>query len=196
MTDATQLEQLQAEFAPEEHKNRGQGGQQLTYIDISATLNRVNSVLGPDWSIVPPSKSQLTPPASQGGPFFAQTELFIEAKIDGVTKTLYGVGAMVNKDPDMAVKTALAEAIKKAWHQAGVALYLWDAEKREAVNAKAKVAKGGLPAKKKAVKALAVEALGTKTPTLTQIAELFGVSAGDLDEEAVLDTILANGVPA
>jgi hypothetical protein len=192
----TQLDQLQAEFAPGEHKNRSQGGTTLTYIDISATINRVNAVLGPDWSVVPLSKSKITPPQSQGGPFFAECELFIEAQIDGVTKTLYGVGAMTNKDPDMAVKTALAEAIKKAWHQAGVGLYLWDPEKREAVNAKAKTAKGGLPAKKKAVKALAVEALGTKTPTLTQIAELFNVAPGDLDEEGVLDKILAEGVPA
>lgn len=193
MTD-TQLDQLQAEFAPAEHKNRSQGGTQLTYIDISATINRVNAVLGPDWSVVPPSRSKITPPQSQGGPFFAECELFIEAQIDGVTKTLYGVGAMTNKDPDMAVKTALAEAIKKAWHQAGVGLYLWDAERREAVNKKAKTAAGGLPAKKKAVKALAVAALDNKTPTLTQIAELFGVNPGDLDDEAVLDEILQEGV--
>jgi len=196
MTD-TQLEQLGARLPAAAHKNRSQGGTQLTYLSIDATINHVNAILGPDWSVVPPSKSKITPPQQAGGPFFAECELFIEAQIDGVTKTLYGVGAMTNKDPDMAVKTALAEAIKKAWHQAGVGLYLWDEGARNEVNKAAKAAAGGLPAKKKSVKALAVAALDNKTPTLTQIAELFGVSPGDLDDEAVLDTILlAEGVPA
>lgn len=186
----TQLSRLQAEFAPGEHKNRSQGGQTLTYIDISATINRVNEVLGAGWSVVAPSKTTIIPPSSQGGTFFAFTELFIEAVIDGTTKTLYGVGAMTNKDPDMAAKTALAEAIKKAFHQAGVGLYLWDPEARDAVNAKKKIADGGIKAKKQAVKRLASTALGVDSPTLTQIASAFDVSPGDLDEETVLDRIL------
>ena len=193
---ATQLDQLQARFAPAEHKNRSQGSTQLTYIDIAATLNRVNEVVGPEWSIVPPSKSEIMPPRESGGTFFAWTELYIEAQIDGVTKTLYGVGAMTNKDPDMAVKTALAEAIKKAWHQAGVALYLWDAEAREEIAAATKLANASPASKKKAVRALAADAMGIKAPTIKEVAEVFGVDPGDLDDVSLLDELLANGVPA
>ncbi|MEM2991059.1 MAG: Rad52/Rad22 family DNA repair protein [Halobacteria archaeon] len=48
-------------------------------------------------------------------------------------KVAVGVGADVDSDPDKAVKTALAEAIKKAGHQFGIALYLWDEKERQAV---------------------------------------------------------------
>ena len=41
-----------------------------------------------------------------------------------------GVGADVSFDLDKAVKTALAEAIKKACHQYGIALELWEEERR------------------------------------------------------------------
>ena len=41
-----------------------------------------------------------------------------------------GIGASINFDPDTAVKTAQAEALKKACHQYGIALYLWDEAER------------------------------------------------------------------
>jgi hypothetical protein len=44
-----------------------------------------------------------------------------------------GIGADVKFDPDGAVKTAQAEALKKACHQFGIALYLWDAAERDFV---------------------------------------------------------------
>jgi hypothetical protein len=187
-----QLEKLQARFKPEEHKNRTQGGQQLTYVDISATLNRVNEVLGPNWSIVPPTKTTILP--TKDGKFGALCELFIEAEIDGVRKTLYGVGAMTNNDPDMAAKTALAEAIKKAWHQAGVALYLWDAEARDQVN-QAKAAAESPAARKKVLKSAAADKLGITNPTKDQVASAFDLEPADLDDdEVVSDTLRAIGL--
>ena len=187
-----QLDKLQARFKPEEHKNRTQVGQQLTYVDISATLNRVNEVLGPNWSVVVPTKTTILP--TKDGKFGALCELFIEAEIDGVRKTLYGVGAMTNNDPDMAAKTALAEAIKKAWHQAGVALYLWDAEARDQVN-QAKVAAESPAARKKVLKSAAVDKLGTTNPTKDQVASAFDLEPADLDDdEVVSDTLRAIGL--
>jgi hypothetical protein len=44
-----------------------------------------------------------------------------------------GIGANVNFDPDTAVKSAQAEALKKACHQFGIALYLWSEQERDFV---------------------------------------------------------------
>ncbi len=182
-----QLDALQAEFKPGEHKTRSQGGQTLTYVDISATINRVNEVLGSSWGALPQSNTQLMP-LTEG--YLAKTELFIEADIDGVRKVLYGVGAMTNRDPDMAMKTALAEAIKKAFHQAGVALYLWDAERRDAITKKSELANATIAKKKVAVQKIAKERLGIDKPTGKQVAEVFGVTAADLAEDSTINQIL------
>lgn len=190
-----QLEQLQAEFSAAEHKSRPQGGKALTYIAIDATINRVNAVLGANWSVVPPTSTTLLPITDSEGSiskYIAKCELFIEAEIDGVKKTLYGFGAMVNADPDMAGKTALAEAIKKAWHQAGVALYLWDPEARDRIAKKSKVAAGGMRAKKKALKDIVVRETGVEKPSLTEIADFFNTPAGDMDDEPTLDLLLGD----
>jgi hypothetical protein len=42
-----------------------------------------------------------------------------------------GIGANTNFDPDTAVKSAQAEALKKACHQFGIALYLWSEAERD-----------------------------------------------------------------
>lgn len=176
-----QLLQLQREFTPGEHKNRSQGGKQLTYVDISATINRVNEVLGPNWSLTDKTRTTLVPTSS--GTFGAMTEAYIIATIDGVEKHLYGVGAMVNKDPDMAAKTALAEAIKKAFHQAGVALYLWDEAARDRVN-QAKAAAESPSARRRVMKSVAAETLGIENPSKEQVAAAFNLEVDDLDDDA------------
>lgn len=186
-TARPQLEALMAQFEPSQHKTRTQGGQQLTYVSIDATINRVNEVLGSDWSITPPSATHVLPLETG---FLAKTELFISATIDGTTKTLYGVGAMTNRDPDMAMKTALAEALKKAFHQAGVALYLWDPAQRDEVAAKSKWSTATLAAKKKEVKRLASVKLDIENPTAKQVAEAFDFTAADLAEDETIDKIL------
>lgn len=182
-----QLEALMAQFKPGEHKSRTQGGQKLTYVSIDATINRVNDVLGTAWSVLPDSSTQVMP--LENG-YLAKTELFVEAYIDGNRKVLYGVGAMVNRDPDMAMKTALAEAFKKAWHQAGVALYLWDPAARDEVERKSALAGASLQRLKKAVKDLAVERLGKENPTAKEVAAVFGKTAADLAEDSVIREIL------
>jgi hypothetical protein len=42
-----------------------------------------------------------------------------------------GIGSSINFDPDTSVKTAQAEALKKACHQFGIALYLWQEAERD-----------------------------------------------------------------
>lgn len=127
--------------------------------------------------------------------YLAKTELYAEAVIDGTTKTLYGVGSMVNSDPDMAMKTALAEAIKKAFHQAGVALYLWDSATRDRIEQKKKLAGGSESALKQAVFALAKEKLGKDKPTASEVAKSVGLKVGELaDKDALVRVLTEAGV--
>jgi hypothetical protein len=58
-----------------------------------------------------------------------------------------GIGAGVNFDPDTAVKTAQAEALKKACHQYGIALYLWDSAERDFVELQRQAAKSDVALK-------------------------------------------------
>ncbi len=177
---ATQFEALQAEFKPSEHGSRQQGGKTLTYVGIAETIKRVNAVLGTAWSILPQTKTTILPTAAGG--FGAMCEVYIEATIDGTSKLLYGVGAMTNKDPDMAAKTALAEAFKKAWHQAGVALYLWDEASRDRVH-QAMAASESPGARKRIMKTLAGEALGIENASKEQVSAWAGLSEAELDDD-------------
>jgi len=181
----SQLSQLAAEFEPGEHKTRKQAGQELTYISIDATINRLNSVLGSTWSTE--AETSLTP---LGETYLAKCELTLFATIDDERKSAYGVGAMVNKDPDMAAKTALAEAIKKAGHQLGIGLYLWDAEARDRVTKKSKLAGASAAALKQEVFKLAVAKTGKERPSAKDIAAVFGKTATDLADETTLIEIL------
>ena len=183
--ESPQLEQLGAEFRADEHKQRSQGGKQLTYVSIDATINRLNEVLGPNWSTAAHTDVQF-----EGGKARAVTQLTLTATIDGVQKQAYGVGAMVNPDPDMAAKTALAEAIKKAGHQLGIGLYLWDEEARERTERRMKLANASDGQLKAAVYKLAIEKLGKPKPSQAEVAKLFDVKAGDLADGEVNRQIL------
>lgn len=128
-TSSTKLEELSAEFPKSEVKSRaGSFGKNLDYIDISSTIRRFNGVLGSSWSVIPTSVD-ITPLDDAGQRYFASVVLQLEA----LGKTALGIGCDIDKDPDKAVKTALAEGIKKAGHQFGVALYLWDEAKRDEI---------------------------------------------------------------
>lgn len=187
----TQLEQLAAEFEGKDvQSRRGQGGgPDLTYISIDATIRRLNDVLGPHWS-TRDANVRIFPPPEDSNVWTATVELYLDATVDGVQKTAFGVGSMSNRDLDMAMKSALAEAIKKAGHQLGVALYLWDPEARKRAEKKRALAGGSVAAMKQEVWRLAKERLETDKPTAAQIGKLFDVKPGDLTDEATLRGIL------
>jgi len=181
-----QLDALQARFEPSEHQTRTQGGKELTYISIDATINRLNNVLGPNWSIsIGSTKLSLR----GEGIWDAFCELQLQATIDGVTKYAYGVGAMSNKDADMSAKTALAEAIKKAGHQLGIGLYLWDPEARDEVNAQMKQASKPGEVKAKIFE-LAKQKTGKDKPTPEEIASSFGLELSQLQNINTLVGVL------
>lgn len=185
-----QLEALAAEFGGADVKTRQQSGITLTYIGIDATINRLNAVLGSWWSTE--AKTQFTQVGGPDDGYLAVCELTLTATVDGTQKTAYGVGADKGKDCDKIAKTALAEAIKKAGHQFGIALYLWDPAARARAEKLKNLAGGSEVALKREVVAIAKERTGKDKPTAAEIAEVFGVKAGDLSDKATLQKILTD----
>ena len=124
------------------------------YVAINQYINRLNDVLGALWSwSVNDWKIMDAPPTKSGKPQYTaivQGTLLIVLNDIGVvsvgegdedaflttqraTVARDGIGANTNFDPDTAVKSAQAEALKKACHQFGIALYLWESDEREYV---------------------------------------------------------------
>lgn len=185
-TAETQLQRLAAEFGGADVKTRQQAGITLTYIGIDATIRRLNDVLGSDWSTA--ASTQFI---DQGeGKYLAVCELTLTATVDGTQKSAYGVGADSGKDCDKIAKTALAEALKKAAHQFGVALYLWDPAGRKRAERAKSLASGSEAALKKEVFAIARERTGKDKPTAAEVAACFDVKAGDLSDKDTLTEIL------
>lgn len=183
------LPQLSRRFPARDVKHRTQGGKKLHYIDIPQTINRFNTVLGPGgWSI---ERGNTEVRESGDGKYLATCEVYIV--VPGALK--YGVGAMENRDPDMAAKTALAEAIKKAGHQLGIGLQLWDERERDLVDViqdgPVDLLQGdeGMATLKTAVQQLA--AIEGVSLNATSIAAYFGVSTDDLQDASTLHGILA-----
>lgn len=111
-----------------------------------------------------------------------------QLKIGDTTRS--GVGADISFDPDKALKTAQAEALKKAAHQYGIALELWDEEHRESLKLARNAAGGSEAALKKSVFDLAKKQLNKAKPTVAEVAKQFGVEPGELSDKATLTKIL------
>lgn len=119
---------LREKFPAEVVKQRaGRGSIKLDYIDIATTLHRLNDVLGVNWNT---ELLRLEAYPKDSGWAFV-----IALKLTALGKDAVGVGAAEASDPDDAVKTALAEAIKKAGHQFGIGLELWDEDWRNEIAA-------------------------------------------------------------
>lgn len=177
------LESLAKPFdAVKEVKQRTQGGRKLDYISIDATIRRFNEVLGSEWSTNLIGAPRLD--ALEGGNFLAVVALELTA----LGKSAIGVGADKASDPDKAIKTALAEALKKAGHQFGVGLYLWDEGERQVVARDRAAASGDVGALKAKVFEKALE--GGAKPTAEGVAEYFGVDLIDLQNASVLTKLL------
>lgn len=175
------LAALSARFDVNQVKQRTQGGRKLDYISIDATINRLNEVLGAAWSV---HENHVRIDPLDGGKYLATVSLTLEA----LNKKALGVGADVAPDADKALKTALAEALKKAGHQFGVGLYLWDEGEREVV-ARDRAAVGG---DLSALKAKAFEVALDKgaKPNAESVAETLGLNVEDLQDAGKLRTAL------
>jgi hypothetical protein len=131
---------------------KNQSGQD--YVAINDYINRLNETLGALWSWSVNSWKILdAPPTKTGKPQYTAVvqgtlmiilndigvisvgeddeDAFLTTQRASVARD--GIGANTNFDPDTAVKSAQAEALKKACHQFGIALYLWDVAERDFV---------------------------------------------------------------
>lgn len=126
-----QFKDLNRNFEPGEVKQRKlrrNSDQTVDYIDIATTLARVNEVLGHEWSVFEQFTNVYPPTDGQDN-----WNVLIGVSVTALDKNAFGVGAGMDRELDNAAKTALAEAIKKAFHQFGVAMELWDEEFRALV---------------------------------------------------------------
>lgn len=180
---ATELKALRAPFPPGTVKQRkaSRSGPMLDYVSIDATINRLLDVLGTDWSFSI-STVEVTPIIllDREGDEQQNYLAVVSGTLTAVGSAHGGVGADIATDADKAVKTALAEALKKAGHQLGIGLYLWDAEERARLADQRRAAAGDKNALKKIVSDMATD--NGFPATAAGIAEYHGVSVKDLSD--------------
>ena len=179
------MEALAVQFTT--HKQRkGGGGMALTYVSIDQMLDRANEVYGDTWS------SELLDFKYEGGVCTIALSLTVPTDTTNLTtSTRFGVGASNMKDPDDCLKTALAEALKKAWNQFGMGLYLWKEEHLDAI-AKSEFRGEATLAEKKAILVKAAREAGIEITT-DNVAAYYKVDTPeDFDDEALVDVLIAD----
>lgn len=162
------------------YSRQGPGGKQLDYVSIETVLERLIEV-APTYSLI--GNVEFLDPD--------QGKAVVSVQLSVGDKTAFGIGAMVNPDIDMAVKSATSEATKNAAKNGfGVALDLWNSDYRDSVKA-ARALAGMTEAQLKAkVFGIARTALGKDKPSAVEIGNLFNVPAAKLTDEDTLRAIL------
>lgn len=128
------LEFLEAEFEPEEHLYEQQGN---LYVGINPTINRLNEfqkTFNIDWHFAINSSTV----EDSGTPTNSGKKQYRAVVTCTLTIGDYnlglgsrdGTGAATNFDPDTAIKSAQAYALRKAGNLFGIATYLKDEESR------------------------------------------------------------------
>jgi hypothetical protein len=166
------------------------------YVAIDGYINRLNEVLGTTWNWAVNSwEFRDGPPTAKGKPqYIAIVNGTLSVTMDDVTTSRDGSGAGFNFDPDTSVKTAQAEALKKACHQFGIALYLWSEDERNFVQ-KQRDAMTDDIALKKLVMEYTIRELGldpNEQPSREDIVKCLGVD--DLSIEHMRAVMAARGV--
>jgi hypothetical protein len=166
------------------------------YVAIDGYINRLNDVLGTTWNWAVNSwEFRDGPPTAKGKPqYIAIVNGTLSVTMDDVTTSRDGSGAGFNFDPDTSVKTAQAEALKKACHQFGIALYLWSEDERNFVQ-KQRDAMTDDVALKKLVMEYTIRELGldpNEQPSREDIVKCLGVD--DLSIEHMRAVMAARGV--
>lgn len=179
------LRKLSAPFPASEVRQRPGGGKTLDYVGWDSVVRRLNDVVEEGWSldIDRSSLSQVT----KGEKSLWLAEVQVSLRIGDTRRG--GVGAALMPDPDDSLKSAQAEALKKASNQYGMALELWTEEGREVVAKGRAAAKGDIGA----MKALVFEQALAKgaEPNPESIAATLGVTVNDLQDKTVLEGLLA-----
>lgn len=184
------------------------------YVAIDGYINRLNEVLGHGWTWsintwkimdAAPTKSgkaQYTA-VVQGtlGVFLSDVGVISLGEDDDSFLTTQkaivyrdGIGANTNFDPDTAVKSAQAEALKKACHQFGIALYLWDAAERDYVELQRRAATDDIALKQLVVSYTqrVLELDPGSMPDKDQMMEVLDIK--DLDVDTIRESLTKKGV--
>jgi hypothetical protein len=195
---------------------KNQSGQD--YVAIDGYINRLNEVLGHawawqinNWKLYPDA----APATKNGKPQYlavVQGSLSIFLSDIGVISVgdeddedaflttqkavvvRDGIGSNINFDPDTAVKSAQAEALKKACHQYGIALYLWQEAERDFIALQKSAANNDVALKQLAVaytqRVLELDP-GTM-PETDQIMDALGIK--DLDVANIRNAFTKKGI--
>lgn len=179
------LAALSQKFSPADVKQRSQNGMTLDYISIDATIRRLNEVMGPAWSFEVDRSSIAatgTVGKKSGKPEYLA---HVVGTLTAMGESHGGVGADISEDPDKALKTALAEALKKAGHQLGIGLYLWDEAERDHLHVQRRAESGDVDALKALVTFRAKQE-GCAEMTAEGIAAHFDISTEELQDPELL----------
>jgi hypothetical protein len=187
------LKALSAPFPASEVRQRSDGrGGKLDYVGWDSVVRRLNDEVGLNWNLdIKASSVRLTDQTTNKGKPLYLAEVQVALTIgehEDRTSTRGGVGAALMADPDDALKTAQAEALKKASNQYGMALELWTEEGREVVARGRAVAGGDLSVLKQEVFQLAL-AQGAE-PNANSVAETLGIDVSDLQDAEKLRKII------
>lgn len=176
------LERLREPFpATKVYQREGPGGKKLDYVAGETVIERFLTV-APDFSWSGRIVS------------IEEGRAVVEGHLSVGEKSGYGVGsAKMGADLDSSLKAANTEALKNAAKNGfGVALELWDAGHRESLQLARNAAGGSEAALKKAVFDLAKKQLNKAKPSVTEVAKLFKVEAGELSDRDTLSRILTD----
>ena len=191
---------------------KNQSGQD--YVSIDGYINRLNDVLGAMWSwSVIDWKIADAAPTKSGKPQYTavvQGTLTIILSDIGVVSigidedsfltsqraqiSRDGIGANTNFDPDTAVKSAQAEALKKACHQFGIALYLWSEAERDFIALQKSASTNDLGLKQLVVAYTqrVLELEPGVVPEKEQMCEVLGIK--DLDVTTIREAFVKKGI--
>ena len=195
---------------------KNQSGQ--AYVSIDDYINRLNEVLGHawawqinDWKLYPDAagdtksgKKQYVAVVQGSLSIFLSDigvisigaedddDAFLTTQKAVVVRD--GIGGDIGFDPDKALKTAQAEALKKACHQYGIALYLWKEAERDFIALQKSAANNDVALKQLVVaytqRVLELEP-GTM-PEKDQMCEVLGIE--DLTVPAIRESLSNKGV--
>lgn len=191
---------------------KNQAGQD--YVAIDDYINRLNDVLGHAWTwAINNWKIMDAAPTKSGKPQYTaivQGTLGVYLNDVGVITLgedddsflttqkaiVYrdGIGANTNFDPDTAVKSAQAEALKKACHQFGIALYLWKEAERDLVALQKRAANDDIALKQLVVMYTQqiLELDPGVMPEQDQIMDVLGTK--DLDVSTIRESLTKKGI--
>lgn len=177
------LSKLTEKFPVEEYRKNPKG---YHYIPIEKHIARWNEVCGSSMSLEVKHQEFAPLPGMSFGTrnpkpaAYALVTVAITAELDGKVTTREGVGGDYGAadDVDKLVKTALAEAIKKAGNEFGIGLELWDEEERALIDsAQAQGLTGQVVAAAPAATALTVVPDDELTALKNRVADI-AVAAG------------------